>query len=144
MADNQSANMPNPFGLAIGYWLLVILSDKEPRLLLAGLQRILQQHGDRHGSNPAGDWGNCAGFRCDLVEVDIAGESKAFFPAGVFNASCAHIDNDSTFANVLFFYKAGLPHRRNKNFCGCADFYEIPATRVDDGNGSVASWSFGH
>src|ERR1700751_1988055 len=90
---------------AIGYRLY-----EESRLLLACLQSVLHQHGDRH--RPDAAWYRCnrAGFWSDFIEIDVAGDAESFLPAGVLNPSGAHIDHDSPLTNVLLFYKAGLPH----------------------------------
>src|ERR1700722_15490401 len=130
----NSCNSLNPF----------FFSDKQPRLLLTRLQRILHQHSDGHGADTAWNGRNGAGFWGDLVEVDISGQTKAFFPTGIFNASCAHIEYDSALANVLFFYKTRLTPCRYENLGGRADFHDIAAAGVHDGNGRVAAWSFGH
>lgn len=52
---------------------------------LGGNDRVLHQHGDRHGSDSSGDGGDVGSDLRGRLKVDVANETGARLPGGVCN-----------------------------------------------------------
>ena len=66
-----------------------------------GLQRVVEEHGDGHGADAAGDGGDEGGHLAHAVEVDVPDEALALGAVGVRDAVDADVDDDGAWADHL-------------------------------------------
>lgn len=59
--------------------------------------RVVQEHGNGHRADAAGNGGNKRGLFLDRLEIDVADKAKSLLLRRILDAVDAHIDDDDAF-----------------------------------------------
>ncbi len=109
-----------------------------------GFEGIGDEHGDGHGADAAGDWGDGGAARGDVGEVDIADDAVAVFGGWVGDAVDADVDDDGTVFDEVSGDEFRAADGGDEDIGVAADGGEVAGAGVGDGDGGVAAFAAGH
>lgn len=105
--------------------------------LLGGVEGVLEEHGDGHGTDAAGDGGDGAGDFGAGVVVGITDEAIATFGIGVIFAVDADIDDDSAWFEHIAGDHFGAADGGDDDIGFFEVGVEVAGPAVADGDGGV-------
>ena len=106
---------------------------------LAGVERVLHEHGDGHRAHAAGDGRDGFAERGHGVEVHVADDAVAGLLGGVRHAVDADVDDDCAGLDHVGGDEAGLADRGDDDVGQPDDSGQVFGARVGDGDGAVAT-----
>ena len=98
-----------------------------------GFEGIGDKHGDGHGADAAGDWGDGGAAWGDGGEVDIADDAVAVFGGWVGDAVDADVDDDGAVADEVSGDEFRAADGGDEDIGVAADGWEVAGAGVGTG-----------
>lgn len=102
----------------------------------------MQEQGDGHEADTAGDGGDGGAFGSHGIKIDITDQAVAFFAGRIFDAVNADIDHGGVLPDHIGGDKGGFPDGGDENIGGAGNGGKIPCAGVADGDGGVGEGRF--
>src|SRR5690606_20882854 len=105
---------------------------------LSGLERVLQQRSDGHGTDAARHRGDEGALVLHIGEVHVASEAEAGRAGVIAQAGDAHVHDDCALLDHVGGHEVGLADGHDQDVGTAADLRHVRRAAVYEGHGAVA------